>query len=190
MICFGYATNYNTQRAFAIIFLICSDLLNCLRSTGTIVVTTESVFTMKFFTETVKAAIFAVLMYSLYGHCVNITFKRKYQQNDPCFQTIFPFLTTMKWHDMTWHVKIHGFLNISTKVSPKHYYLWKNKIPLQPNILGNNILHPNSRNWLEPNLVTKWYIFLLIQLTLNNSNSHGTLKNVRPIKSSSFRKVW
>ena len=28
-----------------------------------------------------------------------------------------------------------------------------------------------------------------VQLTLDNSNSHGTLKKVRPIESSSFRKV-
>ena len=46
------------------IFLIWSDLLNCLRRVGTIVVTTESglnslkvIFTTKYFTETLKAAI-------------------------------------------------------------------------------------------------------------------------------------
>ena len=38
---FGYSENYNTQKAFVIIFLICSDLLNCLRSVGTIVITRE-----------------------------------------------------------------------------------------------------------------------------------------------------
>ena len=38
---FGYSANYNTQRAFAILFLICSDLLNFLRSLGTMVITTE-----------------------------------------------------------------------------------------------------------------------------------------------------
>ena len=46
MICFGYAANYNTQGAFVINFLICSNLPNCL------------IFTKKFFIETVKAAIF------------------------------------------------------------------------------------------------------------------------------------
>ena len=38
---FGYSANYNTQGAFAILFLICSDLLNFLRSLGTMVITTE-----------------------------------------------------------------------------------------------------------------------------------------------------
>ena len=41
MICFSYAANYNTRGAFVIIFLTSSDLLNHLRSVGTIVVTTE-----------------------------------------------------------------------------------------------------------------------------------------------------
>ena len=46
-------------------FLVCSDLLNCLKSVCTIVVTTESgekslkvIFTKKVFTETVKVVIF------------------------------------------------------------------------------------------------------------------------------------
>ena len=30
----------------------------------------------------------------------------------------------------------------------------------------------------------------ILQLTLDNSNSHGTFKKVRPIESLSFRKVW
>ena len=34
---FGYAANYNTEGAFLIIFLICSDPLNCLRRVDTIV---------------------------------------------------------------------------------------------------------------------------------------------------------
>ena len=42
------------------------------------------------------AAIFAVLMYSLYSHPRNVKFKGKYQQYDPCFQTIFLLLMTMK----------------------------------------------------------------------------------------------
>ena len=37
----GYSANYNTQGAFFIIFFICSDLLNFLRSVSTIVITTE-----------------------------------------------------------------------------------------------------------------------------------------------------
>ena len=37
----GYSANYNTRRAFVVIFLICSDLLSCLRSNDTIVITTE-----------------------------------------------------------------------------------------------------------------------------------------------------
>ena len=54
-----YLAYYNTRRAFVIIFLICSDLLNCLRSVGTIVITTESglnslkvIFTKQFLTKT------------------------------------------------------------------------------------------------------------------------------------------
>ena len=39
---FGYSANYNIQGAFAILFLICSDLLNVPRSLGTMVITTES----------------------------------------------------------------------------------------------------------------------------------------------------
>ena len=39
---FGYLANYNTHRAFTILFLICSGLLNFLRSFGIMVTTTES----------------------------------------------------------------------------------------------------------------------------------------------------
>ena len=39
---FGYSANYNTQGASAILFLICSDLLNFLRNLGTMVITKES----------------------------------------------------------------------------------------------------------------------------------------------------
>ena len=35
------------------------------------------------------------LMYALYGHPRYFKFKRKYQQRDPCFETIFPLLMTM-----------------------------------------------------------------------------------------------
>ena len=42
LIYFGYSANYNAREAFVIIFLIFSDLRNCLRSVGTIVITTES----------------------------------------------------------------------------------------------------------------------------------------------------
>ena len=37
-----HKANYNRRGAFVKIFLICSDLLNCLRSVSTIVITTES----------------------------------------------------------------------------------------------------------------------------------------------------
>ena len=70
---------YNTQGALLIIFFICSDLLNCLRSVSTIVITTESGSTS-----------FKVIFTKQF-----LKFKRKYQRNGPCFQTIFPFLTTM-----------------------------------------------------------------------------------------------
>ena len=36
-----YPANYNTRGAFAMHFLICIDLLNCFRSLGTVVTTTE-----------------------------------------------------------------------------------------------------------------------------------------------------
>ena len=39
---FGYSANYNTRGAFAILFLICSDLLNFFRSFWTMVIITES----------------------------------------------------------------------------------------------------------------------------------------------------
>ena len=35
-------------------------------------------------------------MYAVYGHPRYFKFKQKYEQSDPCFQTIFPFLMTMK----------------------------------------------------------------------------------------------
>ena len=65
-------------------FLVCNDFLNCLRRVDTIVVTTESdlnnlkvVSTTKFFIEKIKAAIFAVLIYSLYDNSRNFKFKQK-----------------------------------------------------------------------------------------------------------------
>ena len=39
---FGYSANNNTRGAFAILFFICSDLLNCLRGHGTKAITTGS----------------------------------------------------------------------------------------------------------------------------------------------------
>ena len=49
---FGYSANYNNTRgAFAILFLICSNLLNCLRSIG-IMFTTGSLFWCMFCTAT------------------------------------------------------------------------------------------------------------------------------------------
>ena len=41
-------------------------------------------------------------MYSLYGQPRNFKFMRKYQQYEPCFQTIFPFLMTMVKSIMVW----------------------------------------------------------------------------------------
>ena len=51
-----------------------------------------------------KQPFFPVLMYSLYGH--HRKFNRKYQQNNPCFQTIFPFLMTMQ----TWKFQQVGII--------------------------------------------------------------------------------
>ena len=42
IICFGYGASYKPQVGCLIIFLISSDLLNYLRSVGTIVITTKS----------------------------------------------------------------------------------------------------------------------------------------------------
>ena len=39
---FGYSANYKTQGVFVILFLICSNFLNILRSLGTMVMITES----------------------------------------------------------------------------------------------------------------------------------------------------
>ena len=39
---FGYSANYKTQGVFVILFLICSNFLNILRSLGTMVIITES----------------------------------------------------------------------------------------------------------------------------------------------------
>ena len=66
---FWYSVNYNTCQAFLTHFLICSDLLNCLRSVGIIVITTESglnrikvIFTKPFLR---KPHFFAVFLYTL-----------------------------------------------------------------------------------------------------------------------------
>ena len=60
---FDCLANYNTREAFTIIFFICSDLLNCLRSVDTIVIKTKrgwnifkDIFTKQFLT---KATIFS-----------------------------------------------------------------------------------------------------------------------------------
>ena len=37
-------------------------------------------------------------MYALYNHPIYFKFQQKYQQYGPCFQTIFPFLTTILQH--------------------------------------------------------------------------------------------
>ena len=94
---FGYS-NYNTQGVFATLFFICSDLLNFLRSLGTMVITTESgktasvIFTWQFLA---KVAIFLCFDVCYIRPPQNFKFKRKYQQYGPCFQIIFPFLMAM-----------------------------------------------------------------------------------------------
>ena len=59
LICCGYA-NYNVQGAFVITFLICSGLLNFLRSFSTIVIRTKSLL---------QAAIFAALVFMCCAVC-------------------------------------------------------------------------------------------------------------------------
>ena len=71
-----------------IIFLICKDVLNCLRSVGTIV-------GLFYSHNSRKWPFFAVLKYSLYGYLRNFKFKLENPQYGPCFQSIFPFLMTM-----------------------------------------------------------------------------------------------
>ena len=50
--------------------------------------------------SSLQAAIFAVLMYSLYDYPRNLKFKQEYQQDCLCFEIIFPFVMTMYQHSM------------------------------------------------------------------------------------------
>ena len=86
MIYCGYAENHNSQGAFVIIFFICSDLPNFLRSVYIITIRTKKAKT------SLESTIFAALMSFLYGH--PRMFKLKYQQHGPFFKTIFPFVMT------------------------------------------------------------------------------------------------
>ena len=63
-VCFGYSASYNTQGEFVILSLVCIDLLHCLRSVGTIIITTGSgLYSLNaFFTFSQKPPFFAVLM--------------------------------------------------------------------------------------------------------------------------------
>ena len=91
LICCGYP-NYKAQGTFVIIFFICSDLYNCLRSHCTVALRTENEKKTNILTA---SRILAVAMYFLHGHPRNFKFRPKDQQYGPYFQTIFPFLMTM-----------------------------------------------------------------------------------------------
>ena len=107
------------------LFLICSDLLNCLRSLGIMFITTESsqnslkIISLDNLPQ--KLPFFPVLMYALYGNLGYFKFKRKYQRYGWCFQTIFPFLLTME-------IKLTFCIRINIKVSYKVIStLWASK---------------------------------------------------------------
>ena len=70
-----------------------------------------------------KSPFFAVLMYSIYGHPRYFKFKRKYQQYDPCFHTIFPFLMTMPRVSIILDDFLFYFISSNYKLL--HLYLWK-----------------------------------------------------------------
>ena len=95
---FSYSSNCNTRRVFVIIFLICSDLLNCLRRVGTIAVAAASKWLKQpqsyfHYAFPHKSNHFSVLMYFVNGHPRYFKFKRKYQQYDPCYPRLsFGFL--------------------------------------------------------------------------------------------------
>ena len=55
---FWLCSKLNIQGAFLIIFFICSDLLNCLRSVGTIFITIESDYSSGYNNSLLKAVIF------------------------------------------------------------------------------------------------------------------------------------
>ena len=96
---FSFPAKYNTQGAFLIIFLICSNLLKCLRSFGIIVIGTESVLmslkqSFSSSNSSRKLLFYTVLIYSLNSHHRYFNFNQKYQQYGLCFKAIFPFLMT------------------------------------------------------------------------------------------------
>ena len=90
-------SSYNTQGEFAIIFLICKDLLSCLRSVSTMVITTVSTKTSSKSSPLRKSAPKAAILhyFALYDRPRNLKFKQKNQQYNPCFQSVSPFLLTM-----------------------------------------------------------------------------------------------
>ena len=87
------------MRSICDTFLICSDLLNCLRSVGImakqqkVAKAASKSFSLSNFSQ--RPPFFAVLMYALYGQPRYLKFKRKYQQYGPCSQTVLSFLMTI-----------------------------------------------------------------------------------------------
>ena len=73
----------NTRGAFVIIILICSNLLNCIRSVGAIVITECGKTASKSFSLSSSSQ--KPPFFTLYGHSRYFRFKRKYQHYGPCF---------------------------------------------------------------------------------------------------------
>ena len=118
LICCGYA-NYSAQGAFVIIFFTCSDLLNCLRSICNVAIRTrqhQSHLHEK--KSSLQAAIFAVLMYSLYGHPRNFKFKQKNVNKTARFsRPSFRFL----WLWLVW-LAIHDYYNQRRSIMSKESF--------------------------------------------------------------------
>ena len=90
------------------------NLLNCLRSLGTMVITTQKVAktvskSFSLCNSSLKLPFFAVFIYVRYGHPKYFKFKRKYQHYDSCFQTIFPILVILQQR-IYLEPKINSFL--------------------------------------------------------------------------------
>ena len=82
----------------------------------------EQIFTEQFLTKVAISRYFNVCSVRPPRY---FTFKRKYQQYGPCFQTIFPFLMTMFWCSiilflLTWNTFLG---NINTVLSTPDYFL-------------------------------------------------------------------
>ena len=82
------------KRAIAIIYSICSELLDFLESSDK----NGKLPKQYQWKSSLQAVIYFILfyyaisIYFMYGHPKKIKFNQKYQQYGPCFQSISPFL--------------------------------------------------------------------------------------------------